>query len=126
AQFAAGKPPVLQDRRFQATAWRDHPQYGWQAAWYLLNEDFMRRIVELIDGDGKTRERIRYLTEQWVSACSPANFLATNPDAQAKLLETGGQSLAAGVGNLLADLGQGQISQTDLTAFEVGRNVGTS
>ncbi len=126
AQFAGGKPPVLDDRRFSSKAWRDHPQHAWQAAWFLLNEDFMRRTAGLIEADGKTRERIRYLTEQWVSASSPANFLATNPDAQAKLLETGGESLVAGINNLLADLGQGQISQTDLNAFEVGRNVGTS
>jgi polyhydroxyalkanoate synthase len=125
-QFAAGKPPVLQDRRFSGKAWQEHPQYGWQAAWYLLNADFMQRTAELIEADRKTRDRIRYLTEQWVDACSPANFLASNPEAQAKLLETGGESLLAGVNNLLSDLGRGKISQTDLNAFEVGRNVGTT
>ncbi len=54
---------------------------------------------------------------------SPANFLATNPDAQNRLIESGGESLRAGVRNMLEDLTRGKISQTDETAFEVGRNV---
>ncbi len=125
-QFASGHPPPLQDRRFSAKAWQEQPQFGWQAAWYLLNANFLQKTAGLIDADKKTRDRINFLTHQWVEACSPANFLASNPDAQAKLLETGGESLRAGMGNLLEDIRQGRISQTDLNAFEVGRNVGTS
>lgn len=125
-QFASGHRPALQDRRFSATAWQEQPQYGWQAAWYLLNANFLQKTAELIDADKKTRDRIRFLTQQWVQACSPANFLASNPEAQEKLMQTGGESLRAGIGNLLGDMQQGRISQTDLNAFEVGRNVGTS
>lgn len=126
SQFASGQPPALEDRRFSARAWQEQPQFGWHAAWYLLNARFLQRTAELIEGDKKTRDRIRFLTQQWVEACSPANFLASNPDAQAKMMQSGGESLRAGIGNLLGDMRQGRISQTDLNAFEVGRNVGTS
>jgi polyhydroxyalkanoate synthase len=125
-RFVAGKAPELRDRRFSGPAWHDQPQFAWQAAWYLLNADYLQKTAELIDADNKTRDRIRFLTQQWIDACSPANFLASNPDAQAKLMETGGESLRLGIGNLLEDMRQGRISQTDLKAFEVGRNVGTS
>ncbi len=125
-QFAAGKPPALNDRRFSGKAWHDRPQFGWQAAWYLLNADYLQKTAELIDADQKTRNRIRFLTQQWIDACSPANFLASNPDAQEQLVKTGGVSLRSGIANLLGDIGLGRISQTDLNAFEVGRNVGTS
>jgi polyhydroxyalkanoate synthase len=57
---------------------------------------------------------------------SPANFLATNPEAQQKLIESKGESLMKGMMQLLGDLQKGQISQTDETAFEVGKNVATS
>jgi polyhydroxyalkanoate synthase len=57
---------------------------------------------------------------------SPANFAATNPDAIKLALESQGESVKAGVANLLADLKRGRISITDETAFEVGRNVATS
>jgi polyhydroxyalkanoate synthase len=125
-QFAAGKTPELSDRRFSGSAWYDQPQFAWQAAWYLLNAQYLQKTAQLIDADAKTRDRIRFLTEQWIEACSPANFLASNPDAQARLIQTGGESLRAGMSNLLEDLRQGRISQTDLKAFEVGRNVGTT
>ena len=125
-RFTKGEGPTLADRRFGAKAWQEQPQYGWQAAWYLLNADFLQKTAELIEADKKTKDRIRFITQQWVDAWSPANFLASNPEAQAKVVETGGESLRAGITNLLADLQQGRISQTDLDAFEVGRNVGTS
>ena len=126
SQFASGRPPQLQDRRFSSEAWRQHPHFGWQAAWYLLNADFLQRTAGLIEADPKTRERIRFLTQQWIDACSPANVLASNPDAQQQLVKTGGESLRNGIANLIGDISQGRISQTDLNAFEVGRNVGTS
>jgi polyhydroxyalkanoate synthase len=57
---------------------------------------------------------------------SPANFLPTNPDAQQRLIDSRGESLRKGIDNMLADLSKGHISITDESAFEVGRNVGTS
>jgi polyhydroxyalkanoate synthase len=57
---------------------------------------------------------------------SPANFLATNPEAIELAVETGGQSLAEGMGLFFEDLAKGRISTTDETAFEVGRNVAVS
>ncbi len=53
-------------------------------------------------------------------------FLATNPKAQQTLLESRGESLKSGLDNLMKDIQRGRISQTDETAFEVGRNVATS
>jgi polyhydroxyalkanoate synthase subunit PhaC len=125
-RFAAGQPPELKDRRFSSQAWQEQPQFAWQAAWYLLNAQYLQKTAELIEADRKTRDRIRFMTQQWVDACSPANFLASNPDAQVKLMESGGESLRIGISNLLEDMREGRISQTDLKAFEVGRNVGTS
>ncbi len=41
-------------------------------------------------------------------------------------METQGESLAAGLANLLHDVRQGHVSMTDETVFEVGRNVATT
>jgi polyhydroxyalkanoate synthase len=54
---------------------------------------------------------------------SPANFAATNPQALQEALESKGESLARGLANLLEDAGKGRISQTEESAFEVGRNL---
>ena len=57
---------------------------------------------------------------------SPANFLATNPEAMQTALETGGASLVEGMRLFLRRLAKGRISMTDETAFEVGRNLATT
>ena len=59
-------------------------------------------------------------------ALSPANFLATNPEALALARETNGESFLAGIKNLISDLTDGQIAITDRTAFEVGGNLATT
>jgi len=61
-----------------------------------------------------------------IDAMSPANFLATNPEAQQRLIDTQGESLRTGILNALQDLGKGKVSQTDESAFEVGKNVATA
>jgi polyhydroxyalkanoate synthase len=121
-----GGAPALADRRFASPAWTRQAPFAWNAALYLLNADFMQRLADSVDADAKTRDRIRFFTQQWIDALSPANYLPTNPEAQQRVLESKGESLRHGIENLLADLGKGQISMTPDDAFEVGRNVGTS
>jgi polyhydroxyalkanoate synthase subunit PhaC len=120
------KAPELKDRRFSSDAWKATPAYAFTAAWYLLNARYLHELVDAIDTDPKTRERIRFAVQQWTAATSPSNFLALNPDAQNALLESHGESLRQGVMNLLGDLTRGKISQTDESRFVVGRNLATT
>ncbi|MCO5119856.1 MAG: class I poly(R)-hydroxyalkanoic acid synthase [Burkholderiaceae bacterium] len=113
-------------RRFADPSWHEAGPFSWMAAMYELNSEFLTRLADSVDGDPKARERIRFTTQQWVDAMSPANFLVTNPEAQRLLHETRGESLRAGLENLAGDLARGRISQTDESAFEVGRNVATT
>ncbi len=64
--------------------------------------------------------------QQWVDAASPSNYLALNPEAQRKALETKGESIGQGLQHLWNDMQQGHMSQTDESVFEVGRNVATT
>jgi len=116
---------VRADKRFSHEAWNQGP-FAMAASLYLLHAEFMARIAELVEADDKTKERIRFATEQWVEAASPSNFLATNPEAQQRMIESGGESLRQGMENLMHDVAAGRISQSDEKAFEVGRNVATS
>ena len=116
----------IKDPRFSDPAWQKNSLASLYARAYLVNAEFMNRMADAVEIDGKTKKRVKFAVQQWVEAASPSNFLATNPKAQQTLLETGGESLKSGVGNLLADLQRGKITQTDETAFEVGRNVATS
>jgi polyhydroxyalkanoate synthase subunit PhaC len=123
--FSAGSLGAPSDRRFSGEAWQAGP-FGWAANLYLLNAEFMRKLAESVDSDAKTQERIRFATQQWTDAMSPANYLATNPEAQQRLIETRGESLMQGIRHMLEDLQRGRISHTDETVFELGTNIATT
>jgi polyhydroxyalkanoate synthase len=116
----------ISDPRFADPSWQKNSLASFYARAYLLNSEFMTRLADSVQADPKTRKRVKFAVSQWVDAASPANFLALNPKAQQTLLDTSGESLKAGLDNLLADIGKGKITQTDEKAFEVGRNVATS
>lgn len=125
-QMSGAAPELGNDRRFAAEAWQKQPLFGWQVAWYRFHSEFLQRSAALVQSDERTQDRLRFAVQQWIDAVSPANFLATNPDAQQRMIETQGESLRQGIQNLLNDLQQGRISQTPADAFEVGRNVCTT
>ncbi len=116
----------IKDRRFSSEAWTANPMAAFTARAYLLNARTLMEMAEAVEGDAKTKARVRFAVQQWIDAASPSNFLALNPEAQQKAVQTQGQSIAKGMEQLLADIRQGHMSQTDETVFEVGRNVATT
>jgi len=114
------------DRRFRTQAWADNPGALLMAHAYMLSAQAMQSMVEAAAVPDAVRERLRFSVQQWVDAWAPSNFLATNPDALQTLIQTKGQSLLSGMENFLHDVQKGRISQTDESAFEVGRNLATT
>ena len=123
---AAEQEKPLPDRRFAAPEWLSNPATAYAAQMYLLNARTLLQMAESLEGgDEKTRQRVRFAVQQWVDAAAPSNFLALNPEAQRKALETKGESIAQGLQLLWNDVQQGHLSQTDERGFEIGRNVAT-
>jgi polyhydroxyalkanoate synthase len=124
--FMAAKTPALADRRFAAPEWQANPMSAFSAASYLLNAEFLTALADAVEAPPRDHQKICFAVQQMVDAMSPANFLATNPEAQQKLIDTKGESLSKGLANMLADMQKGRISLSDESAFEVGRNVATT
>jgi polyhydroxyalkanoate synthase len=93
---------------------------------YLLNARTLMQMADSLQGDQKTRQRIRFAVQQWIDAAAPSNYLALNPEAQRKALDSKGESLGLGIKHLMHDVQQGHVSQTDESVFEIGRNVATT
>ncbi|MET0383946.1 MAG: class I poly(R)-hydroxyalkanoic acid synthase [Burkholderiaceae bacterium] len=125
-QTLQAKPPAPADRRFAAAEWAQNPASAYTAQMYLLNARTLMQMADSLQGDEKTRARVRFSVQQWVDATSPSNYLALNPEAQRKALASNGESIAAGMQQLWRDVQQGHLSQTDERVFEVGRNVATT
>jgi len=114
------------DRRFAAREWRDNPYYNYLRQSYLLAAKYLEQMVDSAPLEAAEKERARFAARQWIDAMCPANFPATNPVALREALDTKGESLARGLANLVTDAQRGRISQTDESAFELGKNVATT
>lgn len=118
------------DKRFSATEWQN-PMFDMMRRTYLHTSKWMTDLVENVEGvDDLTKRKASFLTNQLAAAFSPANFLMTNPVALKEMINTKGQSVLHGMQNFTRDLERGNgrlsLSQTDLNAFEVGKNIGAS
>jgi polyhydroxyalkanoate synthase len=115
------------DRRFSAPEWSEIPVYDYLRQAYLLNADFLTRVVAAMPiADGPDRTRMQLLTRLMVEAMAPSNFALTNPEFFKTAFDTKGESVGAGIRNMLEDLQKGRVSMTDETAFEIGRNIATT
>lgn len=112
------------DTRFSGQPWHANPAHLLTAHLYLLSARAMGQMVDAAQVSDAVRRRLQFSAMQWLDAASPANFLATNPDALQALISSQGQTLRRGVDRLLDDLKKGRMSQTDETRFRLGENVG--
>ena len=115
----------VKDRRFAGKAWHS----SWSkviAATYLLNSKHLMALASAVEADEKSKQKILFTTEQMIDALSPSNFIATNPEVLESIISTQGQSIQKGIVNLLGDMKKGKVSQTDESAFEVGKNIATT
>ena len=123
--------PPQGDRRFSHGDWQDNFVFDFIKQSYLIAARAINEAVSRVDGlDEETRKKIAFFTRQYVDALSPSNFLLTNPEVLRATVQSGGQNLVRGLGNLLEDLERGQgnlrITMTDLDAFKLGENIVTT
>jgi len=89
AQQGTLAPPP--DRRFKGNAWASNPSSLVMAHAYLLSGKAIQQMVDAVPLPERARDRLRFSCMQWVEAMSPSNFLATNPEAQQRMLDSGGE-----------------------------------
>ncbi len=119
------------DRRFSHGLWDTNPYFNFIKQQYLMNAAAVQQAVEDIDTlDSAEKKRLRYFSRQIVDMISPTNFLPTNPEALALAAETEGESLVAGLENMIADLeandGDLVVTLADKSAFTLGENLATT
>jgi len=123
--------PAADDRRFRHPDWSENPYFDFLKQSYLLNADWLKKTLLAVEGlDPDTARKIDFYSRQMIDALSPTNFALTNPEVLRETAEKKGENLVRGMENLMADMKRGNgrpsIRQTDMTAFEVGRNVATT
>ncbi len=116
------------DKRFKSVTWDENPYFKMIKQQYLTSSDIIQETITGIEGlSHPEQKQISFFTKQMLEFFSPTNFLMTNPDALQEAMETKGQSLVNGLENLVGDLekndGEFNVSLTDETAFEIGKNI---
>jgi polyhydroxyalkanoate synthase subunit PhaC len=128
------KPPednAPKDRRFANPLWDSHPYFNFIKQQYLFSVDALQAaIAGMGQLDEREKKRVDYFARQIVDMMAPTNFLAMNPDALERAVETDGESLVKGMENLVRDLeannGDLMVTLADREAFRVGENLGTT
>ncbi|MSU88347.1 class I poly(R)-hydroxyalkanoic acid synthase [Rhodobacteraceae bacterium 2CG4] len=118
-------------KRFQHKEWSENALFDYLKENYLLTAGWINHTVHnLGDMDPRERRKAEFYTRNFVEAMNPANFFALNPEVLEATAEEKGANLVRGLKMMLADLerGKGQllIRQTDMDAFEVGRDMAIS
>ncbi len=130
-EFKAPVDDSPKDRRFANPLWETHPAFNYLKQQYLFNAEAVQVAVQDMESlDPLDHARVSYFTKQIVDMLAPTNFLATNPDALERAVETDGASLVQGLENLVRDIeannGELLVTLADRQAFVVGQNIATT
>ncbi|MEM6940523.1 MAG: class I poly(R)-hydroxyalkanoic acid synthase, partial [Pseudomonadota bacterium] len=120
-----------EDKRFSDDLWKTHPYFNFVKQQYLINAEAIEQAVEdITDMEPREKQRLAYFSRQIIDMMSPSNFLATNPEALQRAIDTDGESLIRGLENLISDLeandGELIVRLADESAFELGGNIATT
>jgi polyhydroxyalkanoate synthase len=123
--------PSEKDKRFADAAWTSSPAYRRLGQAYVAWESSLTRLVDGYEAGGadwRDVERARFAVNALTSGLAPTNTLLGNPAALKRAIDTGGRSVLRGLGNLVDDVRHngGMPTQTDRSAYAVGRNLGMS
>lgn len=123
--------PDARDARFKDQGWSESPIFDALKQAYLVTAKWAEDMVEEAEGlDPHLKHKAEFLVRQVSNAISPSNFVMTNPELIRETMSSSGENLVKGMRNLTADLIEGKgtlkIRQTDMSAFEVGRNLATT
>ncbi len=113
------------DRRFADPAWSDNPAFWLLRQQYEIFSRTVSALTQGADVPAAVARKTAFATGTVLDAIAPTNFLATNPAALKKAVETGGQSLARGMKTFLDDLADnnGQPRQIQPDAHKAGRDM---
>ena len=116
------------DKRFADPIWSKNPFYHMSMQAYLAWSRAMEGFARDIEPDRAAQRRAQFVMSLLTEASAPTNTLLGNPAALKAALESGGQSLANGLCNLLNDLATNNAmpAQVDKSKFKVGGNLAMS
>jgi len=124
----APAPDTRGGKRFAHKGWSENALFDYIKNAYLFTSDWMQQQVAKADDLSEAeRKKLDFYTRNYVESIHPANFFALNPEVLEATAEQNGENLVRGLKMMLEDTERGHgkllIRQTDMDAFEVGRDM---
>ncbi|RQR34176.1 MULTISPECIES: alpha/beta hydrolase [unclassified Burkholderia] len=91
------------DPRFAAPAWAGWPFRAYRDGFLSIQRWWHDATRDVPGVERHHEELVGFAARQWLDACSPGNFLATNPVVLDATMRSGGMNLAAGFRHWLDD-----------------------
>ena len=114
--------PQANDKRFKVAEWNE-PYFNFLKQDYLLLSQMFFNIINELELDKYRKKKLYFYTREFLDALAPSNFYLTNPEVLKKTVESRGGNLVNGFKNLMKDIQNGKITQTDGVTFKVGENL---
>ena len=113
------------DKRFADPAWTANPAFFAFRQAHLAASRLVADVLAAGAGDPVDDAKAALAAGFLLDAAAPTNFLATNPAALKRALETGGASVVTGAGHMVDDLvnNGGRPHQVDTRPFTLGENL---
>ena len=124
--------PEPGDNRFKDPEWSANPYFDFWKQAYLVTSRWAEDMLRQDRGPRRAHApEAEFYLRQVSSALSPSNFPMTNPEVLRETLASNAENLVQGMslprrGHEPLRRSAASISQTDATAFEVGRNLATT
>jgi len=121
-------PSPAADPRFADDAWATWPFSAYRDAFLRAQQWWQSATTGVPGVDRHHEDVVRFMARQWVDACSPGNFVATNPVVLDTALKSGGANFVAGLrhgcddlADLIKHIGGAPVHAP--MAYEPGRDV---
>ncbi len=130
-RWMGGEPPEPDGKggkRFAHKGWSENALFDYIKNAYLFTSEWLHEQVNDADGlSDAERKKLDFYARNYVESIHPANFFALNPEVLEATAEQNGENLVRGLNMMLEDVERGDgkllIRQTDMNAFEVGRDM---
>ena len=121
-------PDARGGKRFAHKGWSETALFDYIKNAYLYTSDWMhQQVVDADDLSDAERKKLDFYTRNYVESIHPANFFALNPEVLEATEAQNGENLVRGLEMMVEDIERGHgkllIRQTDMDAFEVGRDM---
>ncbi|RYE05718.1 MAG: class I poly(R)-hydroxyalkanoic acid synthase [Rickettsiaceae bacterium] len=119
--------PNPKDRRFKDSNWQENVYFDFVKQFYIMTSKWTEDYIDQCNLEPKVKEYLEFQVKQFINACSPTNFIFSNPVVFKATIETGWQNIVQGLDNFLDDIKNSKdvlsITTTNTSHFKVGENI---